>query len=92
MKYWPPVYNKGKATCSLPHHENERQQSINDFWLSIFGNLSCEWLKTLINGALAAYVSQKIPAYSLPHQENECQPSVNDFWSGIFSNISGARS
>jgi len=30
--------------------------------LYIFGNLSCEWLQTVINGVLAAFISQGISA------------------------------
>jgi len=42
--YWQPLLGKTTATCSLPHPENERQWSVNDFQLLIFGNLSSAWL------------------------------------------------
>jgi len=28
--YWQPLWVKEPATCSLPHPENERQESVND--------------------------------------------------------------
>jgi hypothetical protein len=30
-RYWQPLMAKTTATCSLPHPEIERQQSVNDF-------------------------------------------------------------
>ena len=36
--YWQPLLAKTTATCSLPHPENERQQSVNSFSCCIFGN------------------------------------------------------
>jgi len=31
MRYWQPLTRKTTMTCSLPHPENERQQSVNSF-------------------------------------------------------------
>jgi hypothetical protein len=59
LAYWPPLSYKEVATCSLPHPENEHQQSVNDFWFCIIGNQSCEWLWAFINGVLAAFVGQR---------------------------------
>jgi len=39
-KYWWPVLGKEIEPCSLPHHGNGHQQSINDFWPLIMGNQS----------------------------------------------------
>jgi len=30
VRYWQPLLGKTKATCSLPHPGNERQQSVNN--------------------------------------------------------------
>jgi hypothetical protein len=37
--YWLPQRSKWIDTCSLPHPENELQQSVDDCWLCILGNL-----------------------------------------------------
>jgi hypothetical protein len=66
-KYWPPLLQEEKAKCSLPHRKNEREQSVNDFWSSIFGNMSGVRLQASINMEMAAlrgrYV-QDIPTTS----------------------------
>jgi hypothetical protein len=53
---------------SLPHHENERQRSINDSWSCILGNLLGERLQIVINEVLAFFIgktdSEKLPAPS----------------------------
>jgi hypothetical protein len=42
-KYWPPLWAKKNATCSLPDHENERQCSVQDCWPGIMVNQSGMW-------------------------------------------------
>jgi hypothetical protein len=53
---------------TLPDHENERQQSVNDFWSCILGNLRGERLQIVINEVLASFIgktdSEKLPAPS----------------------------
>jgi hypothetical protein len=46
------------SACSLPHHENERQRSVNDIMFWIIGNLSCELLHTVLHGVLAAVIGK----------------------------------
>jgi len=46
------------VTRSLPHPENERQPSINDFWSCILGNLTGDMLLTVINEGLAAFIEK----------------------------------
>jgi hypothetical protein len=41
--YWLPLQIKQIAIPSLPHLQNERQQSINDCWPSIMVNHSAIW-------------------------------------------------
>jgi len=48
------------AARSLPHHANERQWSVNDFWLCIIGNPSWELLHSVINAVLAAFIGKKV--------------------------------
>jgi hypothetical protein len=48
------------AARSLPHHTNECQQSVNDFWLCIIGNQSCELLHSDIYAVLAAFIGKKV--------------------------------
>jgi len=40
--------------------QNKRQQSVNDIWFCIIGNLSCELLHIVIYGVLAAYIGKKV--------------------------------
>jgi hypothetical protein len=37
--YWPPWWSTSTETRALPHPENECQQSFNNCWLCIMGNL-----------------------------------------------------
>jgi hypothetical protein len=48
------------ASRSLPHHANERQRSVNYFWLCIIGNLSWELLHSVINAVLAAFIGKMV--------------------------------
>jgi hypothetical protein len=41
--YWSPWYANWAYSCTLPHPENERPWSVNDFWSSIFANMSGAW-------------------------------------------------
>jgi len=56
IEYWLLSLDREIVACSLPHHDNECQWSVNDFWFYNFGNLSCEWLQAVINEVLAACV------------------------------------
>jgi len=40
LMYWQPLYSKQVERHSLPHPENERQWSVNNWWSCILGNLS----------------------------------------------------
>jgi hypothetical protein len=48
------------ASRTLPHHANERQRSVNYFWLCIIGNLSCELLHSVINAVMAAFIGKMV--------------------------------
>jgi len=50
---------KKREIHSLPHAENETQQSVNNFWSCIMGNLSGAWLQTFINEVLAALIGKR---------------------------------
>jgi len=91
IRYWQPLLGKTTATCSQPHHENERQRSINDFQLHILGNLCSNWLQTSIYEILAAFTGKTTVTWSLPHPENERQRSVNSFSCCKFGNQGLAR-
>jgi len=39
---------------------NKRQQSVNNIWFCIIGNLSYELLHTVINGVLAGFIGKKV--------------------------------
>jgi len=49
---------KEEATGSLPHAENQRQLSINNFWSRIFGYPSSTWFQTSIKEELTAAVGR----------------------------------
>jgi len=90
-RYWQPLLVTTPATCSLPHPENERQGSVNDFQLCIFGNLCSHWLQTSIYEILAAFTGKTTATWSLPHPENERQRSVNTVICCIFGDQGIAR-
>jgi len=50
----------------MPHHENERQLSVNDCWSCIMGNLERDRLHIAINRLLAAFIGKS---------ENETLPA-----------------
>jgi len=67
----------------MPHHENERQQSVNDFWSCIMGNLGGDRLHIVINWLLTAFIGKSESETLLPQLQNERQQSVNDCWPSI---------
>jgi len=56
---WPPLMSKDGETPSLPRPGNERQQNVNDLWYCIMGNLSGNWLQTVINEVLASIIGKR---------------------------------
>jgi len=58
LMYWHPLYSKQVERHSLPHPENERQSSVNNWRSCIFGNLSGAWSHVSINKWLAAFMSK----------------------------------
>ena len=87
------LYDQKKwETDGLPHLGNQRQQSVNDLWSCILGNLSGDWLQTVINGELAAFISKIESDVQLPLPEYQHQQSVNNFSSHILHNLSGSWS
>jgi len=58
FRYWLPLLANTTATCSLLHPDNERQWSVNNFLLRIFGNLSSDWLQASIYQILAAFTGK----------------------------------
>jgi hypothetical protein len=59
MRYWLPLDAKQRVKRSLPHHENERQQRVNDCWSCILGNLRGERLQIVINEVLASFIGKR---------------------------------
>jgi hypothetical protein len=47
--FWLSLKAKLIAIPSMPHHENERQLSINDYWSCIMGHLVGDSLQIVIN-------------------------------------------
>jgi len=39
----------------MHHSENERQLSVNDFWVCILGYISGNWLQTSVHKVVAAF-------------------------------------
>jgi len=69
LTYWPPLYSETRETHSLTHPENESQWRVNDFWSSILGNLSGDWIQTFINVVKAAFKPKR-----------ECDTLPAAFW------------
>src|SRR5713226_2907198 len=63
--FWPPLLTKQTAIPSLPHHENEHQRSVNDFWSCVLGNHTSDRLYSVINEFLAAFIG-KTDSNTLP--------------------------
>jgi len=64
-RFWLPLLGETTVTCSLPHPENERQQSVNDFKLWVMGNFFSDCLQISIDQILAAFTG-KNNSYMLP--------------------------
>jgi len=79
---------KQSVLPSLPYHENEHQQSVNDCCSGMMGNLRGDRLHIVINQALAAFVGKNASETLLPHLQNARQQSVNDYWPSIMVNHS----
>jgi len=58
MRYWQPVWAKTTASHSLPHPENEPQQSINNFWSRILGNQGITQISELITDLSTALIGK----------------------------------
>jgi len=86
FRYWQSLLGITTLICSLPHSENVRQRSGNDFPLRMLGNLCSNWLQISISEILAAFTGKTTVTWSLPHPENELQRSVNNFSCSIFGN------
>ena len=54
IRYCQPSLRKTTATCSLPHPENECQQSVDDVYPRILVNLRSDWLQRTIYQTKAA--------------------------------------
>jgi len=63
IKYWQPLLAKTTATCSLPHPENERQQSINSFSCCILGNQGIALMFAFITELLTALIGKNTIYY-----------------------------
>ena len=59
LMYWQPLYSKQIETRSVPHPGNDCQQSVNDFWSCILGNLSGDWLQIFIKEVLAIFIGKR---------------------------------
>jgi len=58
MKSWWPFQAKQCMTPTLPHQENECQQSVNNFWLCILGNQGIMRIFELITELLNAFIGK----------------------------------
>jgi len=62
---WLPWWTNLAYSRALPHPENDRQWSVNNFWSCIFGNMSGAWVQASIKMDMAAFIGryvQDIPA------------------------------
>ena len=57
--YWQLLLAKEIALRSSPHSENERQQSVNDLWLSNDGNSTVLWSLLGITDVLPALIGKR---------------------------------
>jgi hypothetical protein len=66
MRVLATLYSEKIYAYSAPHHDCERQRSVNNFWICIIGTLSCKLLQTVLNSELAAFMrhikSEMLPA------------------------------
>jgi len=58
--YWPSWFAKWAYSRPLPHHEIERQLSVNNFWSCIFGNISGAWSQVSIQKDMAALIGRYV--------------------------------
>jgi len=56
IKYWQPLLAKTTATCSLPHPEKKRQQSVNSFSCCIFRNQDITQIFPFITELITALI------------------------------------
>jgi len=56
----PPWCGNEAYSHAQPHPENERQQSVNDIWSCIFGNMSGAWSQSSIKKDMAACVGRYV--------------------------------
>jgi len=54
LKLWVPFQLKQRMTHTLPHHETERQWSVNHIWFCILGNEGFVSIGALIAELLSA--------------------------------------
>jgi hypothetical protein len=54
--YWPPLYSKKQATCSLPDLDNQCQWGIDDFWPCMMVNQCARWSLMTIYGVLTCFI------------------------------------
>jgi len=77
IRYWQPLLGKTTLTCSLPHPENECQQSVKDFDFRIMGNSCSDQLWMSISQILTAFTgknnSDMLPAASWESASTERQ-------------------
>ena len=59
LMYRPPWWSKHAETCYLPYCEYELEQSVNDCWCCILGNLRCDRLQKVIDNVLAAIIRNR---------------------------------
>jgi len=55
---WSPFHLKPCLTHKLPHHETERQQSVNNIWSCILGNQGFMQMNQLITEQLTAFIAK----------------------------------
>jgi len=57
-KYWQPFQAKQCLTSRLPHHENERQRSVNNLWSCILDNQGIAQICELITELLTTFIGK----------------------------------
>jgi len=55
---WQPFHLTQRMTHTLPHHETERQQSVNIIWSCILGNQGFVHIGALITELLTAFIAK----------------------------------
>ena len=59
----PLMINQAKLHDSILwicQYQNECQQSVNDFWSCIIGNLHDDWLRLFINVVLVGFIGKRV--------------------------------